>query len=454
MKFSDYTFPSKYDKPFEHQVETVEFLLKSPRAFVLSDMGCGKTLSVLWALDFLMINKKINKVLIIAPLSTLRTVWANEIFMSLPHRRSQVIHGSKPQRLKRLGYRHDFAIINFDGIGTVADQLYKKYDVIVIDEATAYKTASTKRFKDLKPIVDAAKGVWAMTGSPTPNSPIESFGLAKITNPTNPDLPKYFTKFRESLMVQINQFTWIPRDGWEDIVAKVLSPGIRHKRDDVIDLPPVTYEDREVPMSPDQAKVYNSMFDQFVAEYEDGLITAANSAVKAIKLLQIATGTVYNEDREVQIFDVKPRLNEIYDIYQQDGKGKLIVFTPFKASVDMLLEFLSSKGLAVSKVTGDVASQQRSDIFNSFQHGDLNVIVAIPQAMSHGLTLTAAATMIWSGPVASGEVYQQACARITRPGQIHNQLIVHLYSSKIENKIFKALKNKERMADALLSLYS
>ena len=401
MKFSDYTFPSKYDKPFEHQVETVEFLLKSPRAFVLSDMGCGKTLSVLWALDFLMINKKINKVLIIAPLSTLRTVWANEIFMSLPHRRSQVIHGSKPQRLKRLGYRHDFAIINFDGIGTVADQLYKKYDVIVIDEATAYKTASTKRFKDLKPIVDAAKGVWAMTGSPTPNSPIESFGLAKITNPTNPDLPKYFTKFRESLMVQINQFTWIPRDGWEDIVAKVLSPGIRHKRDDVIDLPPVTYE-----------------------------------------------------DREVQIFDVKPRLNEIYDIYQQDGKGKLIVFTPFKASVDMLLEFLSAKGLAVSKVTGDVASQQRSDIFHSFQHGDLNVIVAIPQAMSHGLTLTAAATMIWSGPVASGEVYQQACARITRPGQIHNQLIVHLYSSKIENKIFKALKNKERMADALLSLYS
>ena len=165
----------------------------------------------------------------------------------------------------------------------------EKFDVVIIDELTVCKNFQTKRTKTIKAICDKAQAVWGLTGEPTPNAPTEAFGQAKVVNPTR--APIYFSHCRDSVMMQMDTHTYIPRLGWEEKVAAVLAPNIRYTLTDVAkDMPPITFEEREFEMTPDQKKAFDQMYKDFVIEYERGLITAVNSGVKANKLLQICAG--------------------------------------------------------------------------------------------------------------------------------------------------------------------
>jgi len=172
--------------------------------------------------------------------------------------------------------------------------------------------------------------------------------------------------------------------------------------------------------------------------------------VKLGKLLQIATGAVYDRDGAVLSLEPKAKIAECVELIHELG-NKAIVFTPYKHSIKMLSEALA-KEFTVAEVSGDVSPAKRSGIFHDFQEGDLQVIVAHPQTMAHGLTLTASKGVIWFAPIDNYEIYEQANGRITRPGQAFTPLVVHIVATEVERKVYARLRNKEKMQGLLLTM--
>jgi SNF2 family DNA or RNA helicase len=430
------------DTPFESQ---------KTRAYVLSSMGCGKTRATLFAADFLMRLGEIKSALIVAPLSTLSMVWENEIFSKFYHRQVNILHGVKSFRKKRLADAADFYVINHDGVGTILEDLLAKVeiDLVIIDELASYRNASTDRHKVMRKLVEKKKYVWGLTGVPTPNAPTDAWAQCRLITPER--VPKFFGQFRDRTMRQITQFKWIPREEALTIVQNAMRPSVRYTRDECIDLPPVTYANREIEMSDDQNKVYEAMFKKLKADFAEHQITAANEGVRLNKLLQICCGWVYSDNKG--IVDLKPvtRLKETKELIEQ-ADGKVIVFVPYIHAVNNVFTYLANY-FSCAKVYGETSKTERDTIFNSFQKEDKpRVLVAHPLTMAHGLTLTAASTIVWFSPPQSLEVYLQANARITRPGQKQNQLIAHMIGSKIERMTYKRLEQNDKLQGILLNM--
>lgn len=444
-----YTWPGRFT-PYKHQVVTAEFLALNRRAFCNNGLGTGKTLSTLWAADYLMNTGAIQKCLILSPLSTLECVWAKEIFLNFPKRRSATLHGSRQKRLNLLNENVDFYIINHDGVGVIAEELKKRPDInlIVIDELAVYRNAQTERFKTAKAMLTPDKWVWGLTGTPTPNAPTDAYGQVKLVKPEN--YMGNFTKFKNTMMVQISPFKWIPRTGAEQMVNDIMRPRIRYALEDCVDLPPTIYHEREAQLSPDQLKHFTKLQREAVTEIDGKEVTAVNAAVLVSKLLQTACGVAYaGEDRAK--LDFGPRLAVLKECINE-AKAKVIVFVPFTGALEALhTELVKDWSCAI--VDGSTSKGQRDKIFNAFQDfPNPKIILANAQAMSHGVTLTAADTIIWYCPPFSNEIYEQANARIVRPGQKLHTNIVHIYGTAVERKVYGVLKERGKLQSLVLDL--
>tara|TARA_R110000868_G_scaffold220295_2_gene471497 strand:+ start:164 stop:886 length:723 start_codon:yes stop_codon:yes gene_type:complete len=225
---------------------------------------------------------------------------------------------------------------------------------------------------------------------------------------------------------------------------------------------------RPVPLSPEQDKAYKSMLNTLCIQAAQGKITAANEAIKAQKLIQVACGIVYDGSGGEAAFNAGPRIKALLEVIEQSS-AKVIVFVPFVSSLQMVAQELrfahdkinftrhavGGKGIddKVEVVYGDVSKNERTRIFTAFQKEDYpRVIVAQPSAMSHGLTLTEANTIVWYAPITSSEVFIQANARITRPGQKNKQFIVMLEGTPVEKRYYARLKNKEKVQGVFLDM--
>ncbi len=457
LPFSEYKWPMKFDhyRPFAHQVETTKFLLMNKRAYCFNDLGTGKTLAALWAADFLMLNRKIRKVLIITPLSTMQSVWGQEIFTALKHRKYAIAHGNQNERRHMIKSDADFVIINHDGVVSMEETIIaEKFDVIIIDELTAFKKHTNERSKAMIRIARKAKAVWGMTGAPTPNSPTEAFGQARVVNPENPHLPKYFGQFEKLVVEPLTAFIDVPKQGASALVHQILQPAIRFERDKCLDIPPCMYEKTIVPLSPQQKQVYDDMKKLLAVQYAEGEITASNAAVKMMKLMQIAAGQVKDDEGKVMVLDSSPRDEELWRIFEETGKTKLVVFSAFRASIEHLVEFFRKRKVKVAHIYGDVAQQTRAKHIRDFQDGDLQVLILQPQSTAHGITLTASNVIVWYSLVPSGEIYEQANGRITRAGQTRKQYIIHLYGTQVEKRVMQILENKGDMSHEVLALFA
>lgn len=456
VPFEEYNWPMKFDdwKPFAHQIDTTKFLLLNKRAYVFSDLGTGKTLAALWASDFLMLNRKVRKVLVVGPLSTVQSVWGREIFDNFRHRKYAIAHGTRSHRIDMIRSDVDFVIINHDGVKLVEDEIIKEhFDLIIIDELTAFKKHTNERSKSMKRIADRAKAVWGMTGAPTPNGPTEAYGQARVVNPDNPYLPRYYTQFADMVETKIGPFVTITKPEAPAIVNRILQPAIRFKRDECLDIPPVQYQEIVVPLTDQQKAVYEKMKDELIVEFKKGEITASNAAVKMMKLMQIAAGSIKTDDGEEVELDCSNRDEEIWRIFEETGRHKLIVFSAFRASVEHLVRFFEAKKVKVGHIYGSTPQERRAQLIRDFQDSDLQVLVLQPAATAHGITLTASNTIVWHSLVASGEIYMQANGRITRAGQKRKQHIIHLIGTKVEKRILQILEKKGDMSSEVLQLF-
>jgi SNF2 family DNA or RNA helicase len=180
MNLSEYEWPRPHGfQPFDHQKLTAEFLVSNRKAFCFNEQGTGKTASVIWATDYLMNVGAIKRVLVVCPLSIMKPAWQNDLFKFALHRTVAVAHGSRLKRKEIVNGNAEFVIINFDGLGIVKDEVINGgFDLIVVDEASAYKNAQTDRWKVLRDINRKIKGLWMLTGTPAAQSPADAYGLA------------------------------------------------------------------------------------------------------------------------------------------------------------------------------------------------------------------------------------------------------------------------------------
>jgi superfamily II DNA or RNA helicase len=270
---------------------------------------------------------------------------------------------------------------------------------------------------------------------------VDAYGLARLVNPTN--VPKFYTAWRDQVMQKITMFKWAPKPDAADKVFAALQPAIRFTKAQCLDLPPVLTTTREVPLTPQQAKYYNLLRDQMVAMAAGETITAVNAAGVLNKLLQISTGVSYTDNQEVVEFDATPRLNVLLEALEQTDR-KVIVFALFRAAISTISAFLTKNGVACEEIHGGVTATKRGDIIKRFQtQPNPRVLVMQPQATAHGITLTAADTVIFYGPLMSVEQYVQCIARADRKGQNSDKVtVIHIEGSPVEKRMFKALSSK------------
>lgn len=409
-----------------------------------------KTLSTLWAMDYLQKKRIVGKTLIVAPLSTLERVWGDHLFFNFPRKRFAVLHGSAKKRLELLDKDYDAYIINHDGLGIIAEELGRRTDInlIIIDELAVYRGSQTNRWKVMKKLVTPERMCWGLTGTPTPNEPTDAYGQMKIIKPEN--YTGHFTRFKNDVMAQIGPFKWVPRKGSEDIVKRVLSPSIRFTRDVVTDMEPTLIE-RHAEMSEQQKHHFNKLLREAATEIDGTQINAVNAAVLIQKLVQAGSGVVYGSKGEVVELDFGPRLKVLEELIEENEE-KVLVFVPFTGVLDALARELSKKW-SVAVVDGGVSSHARNKIFYDFQNAKSpHIIVAHPGTMAHGLELTAASLIIWYAPCNRNETYEQACARIDGGGQKVKIDIAHISASATERRIYSVLREKGRLQQVVLEL--
>ena len=448
---SRYTWTGKH-APFDHQKKTSAFLTMNRKSFCFNEQGTGKTASAIWAADYLMKQGKIKRVLVICPLSIMDSAWREDLFTFAPHRSVDIAHGASKKRKAIIGQGADFVIINYDGVEIVSEEIAKgSFDLIVVDEATHYKNSQSKRWKTLNKLINDDTWLWMMTGTPAAQSPLDAYGLAKLIDASS--VPRFFGSFRDMVMHKVTQFQWKPKATATDLVFNVLQPAIRFTKEECLDLPDMTYVKRKVELTRQQKKYYDMLKKKLVMKVGDDEVSAVNAAVIMNKLLQISAGAVYTDDGGTLEFDITHRYKVLREVIDESSQ-KVLIFVPFKHTIDILTDKLRNDGITTEVIRGDVPVARRTDIFKRFQTtNDPRVLVIQPQSAAHGVTLTAANTVVWWGPTPSLETYAQANARVHRSGQKHPCTVVQLQGSAVEKRVYSLLDNRINVHTKMIDLY-
>ena len=384
-----YDWSGKY-KPFAHQRTTSAFLTMNKRSFCFNEQGTGKTASAIWASDFLLKQGIIKRVLIICPLSIMDSAWRADLFNFAMHRSVDIAYGTPAKRRQILANDADYVVINYDGVEIIADDIAASgFDLIIVDEATHYKNVQTRRWKSLNKLIKDDTWLWMMTGTPAAQSPLDAYGLAK----------------------------------------------------------------RKVELTPQQKKYYKELKTRMVMQAAGEEVTAVNAAVNMNKLLQISAGAVYTDNGQALEFDIKHRYKVLMEAIQETS-SKVLVFVPFKHTIGILSRRLTSDGISNAVIQGDVPVNKRTEIFKAFQEqSDPRVLVVQPAAASHGVTLTAANTVVWWAPTSSLETYLQANARIHRAGQKNKCTVVQLHGAPVEQHVYRLLDDRIDVHTKVIDLY-
>jgi SNF2 family DNA or RNA helicase len=475
-----YHWYSRFEAPMLHQVLTADYVCRYRRGFILNDIGTGKTMIIYWLSEYLRQEDEINKVLLVAPLSTLEPVHAKALREHFPQLTFNILHGTARKRRKLLAEDKHIYIINFDGVGVIEQELSARPDInaVFIDEVAVLRNSRSKRWKIFDRLFGEQTGkmCWGLTGSPMPKEPPDCYGQILLVAPSSLPTrtlwngrvtkPISFYQFRDRTMIPgWGKWEWKKRQGWETFIKQVMQPSIRFERDECCDLPDCVTEVRDVQLSKEQDTAYRGLINQLRADLASGeQITALNEGDKIRKLLQISVGSVYNADKTTTHLDCKSRFEEMYEIIDACKKSHILIFAPYKnipsrIAAELNKHYCSDHDLVNNMnpvaqwITGDTHVSARNQYYEQFTKGNLRFIAATPHCMSHGLNLQDKCwAVIWWGPVEDYEVFEQANGRITRTGQKHKQIIFHLQGTAAERKVYSKLEDKESAQNILLEI--
>ena len=459
----DYHWPGLYT-PMPHQYTTAGAMSTHRKFFCLDGMGTGKTLSALWACDYLVSIGAVRQVLIICPKSIVRNAWGDTIKAHFPHLSVSVLVDTNPLvRRRKATSEAVFHIVNPSGVEVCFDEMIaRKYDLVIIDEATLYKKHNTRRWKFARPIVAAADRCWMLTGTPATQYPVDAHGQIKLMYQEAWNVTE--TAFKTSTMTQCSKYRWVPKPDAARTIYDAMQPASRVDKKDVLkDMPPITTSTRTVELSPDQKKYMAELRKAAATQIAGAEISAVHAAALRIKLLQIASGSVYDDDSNPIDIDCPDRMNEMADLVaqvraQDDGTGppahKVIVVCAFTHTVDRVHAMLQKAGFNFGKLYGDVPLGQRERILTSMETTrEFDGIVAHPECLSHGVTLISCTTTVFFTPCEKAEVALQVSNRMDRPGQKHPMQVIYLTGCPAEDTLYERMTQRFEFNSEVLEQY-
>ena len=439
--------------PWNYQQYAINHILDHEASGLFLDMGMGKTVSSLTAVDDLMLLGEASKVLVIAPKRVAEDTWSTEVekWDHLKHLRISKILGTPKKRLEAAESDADIYVTNRENVEWLVDLYFKKWkwDTLIIDELSSFKSSKAKRFRALKKVRPYFKRIIGLTGTPAPNSLIDLWPQIYLLD-GGERLGKTITGYRERYFTpgdrnQFVVFNYNLRPGAEEAIHNKISDiCVSMKADDYLDMPERIDNIVKVELPKKAMKEYEDLEKDLIIQLEDEDISAANSAVLTGKLLQMCNGAIYTEDKEViNIHDEK--LNALMDIIEAANGKPVLIFYSFKHDLVRIQEFLMKNKIKGQELGGP------EDI-KKWNNGEIPVLLLHPASAGHGLNLQYGGNIIvWFGLTWSLELYQQACARLYRQGQKETVIINHIIAKgTVDEDVMKALQGKEINQNMLL----
>ena len=436
-------------KPYDYQKYATDFIINNSIAAVLLDMGLGKTVITLSAIKELLDKGLVKKVLVIAPLRVARNTWPDEIkkWDHLSDIKYSLVVGDVDDRLEALNQDAQIYIINTENTEWLINRSYVKlnFDMLVIDELSKFKSYSAKRFKSLLKVRHKFNRIVGLTGTPCSNGLMDLWAEYRLLD-YGERLGKYITYYREAYFLpdKRNQnivFSYKLRPFAEDeIYRKISDITISMKAIDYLKMPDIIYNEVVVDLDEMDKKVYDTFKKEMIVEIGEDEIDASNAAVLSNKLIQMSNGAIYDENKNI-IYIHDKKLDALEEIIEAaNGKPILVVYW-FKHDSKRIKSRFNCR-----EIVNDI------DI-RDWNNGDIQVGLIHPASCSMGLNLqTGGSVLVWFSLCWSLELYEQTNARLWRQGQKENVVVNHIIcKNTIDEKVIKALENKEQTQDALIS---
>lgn len=455
---------------FQHQVRgynmaLINFTLRRGFGF-LFEMGCGKTLTAIAVAGTLYSERKINKLLVVAPTSVC-SVWPEDFgkFADFPHL-EKIMLGTKSQRLKQLKELESFpcealkvAVINYESVwrDDIFDKLVEfNADMIICDESQRIKTHDAQQSKAMHKLGDLARYKLILSGTPVQNNAVDLYSQYRFLDPTV--FGNNFYKFRNRFCVMggFNKRQIVNYKDLDLLIKKEHSIAYRVTKKEALDLPEQTFETRYITLTPSEKKLYNTLKKESATELANGeTISASTVLTKLLRLQQFTGGFVIadGEEKPQQIGSGKINaLEDIVDDYVIDSEKKLVIFARFRAELDLIQKLLDKKKLKYGVIYGDIKLSDRGEIVKNFQENEeTKVFLAQIDTAGLGITLTAADTCVYYSVNFNYAAYSQSLARIHRIGQRNTCTYIHLTTKgTVDELIMKALHKKEDLAKTIV----
>ncbi len=456
--------------PYDHQKKAFEFAcdkfgvftgqVKSRGTALLMEMGCGKTIVSIAVAGCMYQHGKIDRVLVVAPLSILG-VWQEEFekFADFPYTMT-VLKGAsakKKQQLAKLsGEGLQVVVVNYESAWRLKDELLAyNADLVIADEAHKLKEARTSQSKGMHTLGDKARYKLMLTGTVITNRELDVFSQYRFLNPQI--FGSSFYAFRNQYfdMGGYGNHTPIFRK-WmlQDFLRRMHSVAYRVTKAECLDLPAITEEIRTVDLEQYAADIYDAIEDESYSELDKSEVTTANILTRLLRLSQITGGHVTDDDGCVNTVSKAKidALSDIIDTAMAEDK-KLVIMARFAPELDDIQELLEKKKIGYATVRGGV--KDRNNEIRRFQYDDnCRVFVGQIAAAGLGITLTAASTMVFFSLDYSMSNFEQAKARIHRAGQKENCHYIYLVCrGTVDRKVLQSLRNKQNLAKMLVDDY-
>ncbi|MEG3239036.1 DEAD/DEAH box helicase [Streptococcus suis] len=439
-----------------YQVVAKDFIIGHSHAAVILDMGMGKTATTLSAVNELMFDQfEVTKVLVIAPLRVANTVWSDEIeqWSELRHLRYSKIVGTPKQRKVALQKDADIYIVNRENLPWLVEQCspYFKWDMVVIDELSSFKSWQSKRFKAFMAMRPYMKRIVGLTGTPSSNGLMDLFAEFKVID-GGERLGRFIGEFRSRYFEEGRRngnivYEYIPMDYAEcQIQDKISDITISMKALDYLDMPELISTKKLVRMTEKEKEKYIQFKKEYVLSELDGLeVTAANAASLTSKLVQLSNGAVYSDDHSVVALH-EQKLDALEDILESANGEPVLVAYWFKHDLARIMGRLEKL-----KVKSRVLKTEED--IREWNKGNVPVGLLHPAGAGHGLNLQKGGHhLVWFGLTWSLELYQQTNARLWRQGQEAETVVIqHIVTEgTIDEEILKALENKDAQQERLI----
>lgn len=437
--------PSQTDL-HDYQIRAVNFIKDKKRAFLMLEMGLGKTISTLTAISDLLKARSVKKVLVIAPLRVANSVWVQESY-KWEHTKHLSVHrvlGDQKSRLKVLHYDHDVYVINRENVHWLVTYYGKKwpFDMVVVDESSSFKNPSSQRFKALKKVLPFVEYMVLLTGTPSPNGLLDLWSQCYLID-YGISLGRTMTAYKQRFFEQDYMgYSFIPKKESQKIIQNLMQPyTLSMQTADYLELPDRIDLITDIVLDNKTLALYKDFEKNLFISFDDHEIQAINAGALANKLLQYSNGAMYTDEYKNWIELHTAKLDALEELIEQNDENILVAYN-YRSDLERLL----------TRFPDAVVLDKHDTTIQSWNKGEIKLLLAHPQSAGHGINLYDGGCMtVWFSLCWSLEYYQQFNARLHRQGQTKPVRIVHLVTKNtIDERVITVIKDKDATQNKLL----